>query len=406
MKEKKRKKQKAKIHKKEGANLHCEPQRTMTASTMTEGAPTSRLGLVRLVETCCVDLSAVVLKEASEAVADAEAALKNKTVTNTTSNSSTDSVASEEDQRIAAEFKAAKEKMEAERMERIDKAKEAAEKAKQKRVEAEKRIADAKDAIRIEQARDQKATVSNPSNAPMAMDGASRNSSPWFVSPRPAGETLPRQTIDNNWFNEQLRRQEIEQKSGPSPFEKIRRLADGTEIPPDTSRRTSPYATGLDGSAGDGVLSAGEYTISAFLAAFIGIWAAFPILGLHYLVFSDYTYTTFAQWEWELIAASVQSSCFGILYRYALRTDVDNAGLQRIVVLAAVFLKSVIRVNVPYICAGGDLADGRLFCSDSPPLFILNDAMATDLVLNGLEGLAMFGAVAISMNWLTERRRR
>ena len=359
-----------------------------------------------------------VLKEASEAAAGAEAALKNKAVTNTTSNSSTDNVASEEDQRIAAELKAAKERMEAERMERIDKVKdaeaqfldqerkEAAEKAKQKRVEAEKRIADAKDAIRIEQARDQKVTVSNPSKPPLEMDGASRNSSPSFVSPRPAGETLPRQTIDNNWFNEQLRRQEMEQKSGPSPFEKIRKLADGTEIPPDTSRRTSPYAAGLDGSAGDGVLSASEYAISAFLAAFVGIWAAFPILGLHYLVFSDYTYTTFAQWEWELIAASVQSSCFGILYRYALRTDVDNSGLQRIVVLAAVFLKSVIRVNVPYVCAGGDLADGRLFCSESPPLFILNDAMVTDLVLNGLEGLAMFGAVAISMNWLTERRRR
>ena len=123
-------------------------------------------------------------------------------------------------------------------------------------------------------------------------------------------------------------------------------------------------------------------------------------------MFSDYTYTTFAQWEWELIAASVQSSCFGIIYRYAMRSDVSNSSLQRTVVLAAVLLKSVIRVNVPYACAAGDLAGG-LFCADSAPFFVvLNDSMTTDLLLNGLEGLAMFTAVAVSMNWLTERRGR
>ena len=163
------------------------------------------------------------------------------------------------------------------------------------------------------------------------------------------------------------------------------------------------YGTNVD--AADGVLSTGEYAKSAFLAAFVGIWAAFPILGLHYLVFSDYTYTTFAQWEWELIAASVQSSCFGIIYRYAMRSDVSNSSLQRTVVLAAVLLKSVIRVNVPYVCAAGDLAGG-LFCADSLPFFVLNDSMTTDLLLNGLEGLAMFTAVAVSMNWLTEKRGR
>ena len=41
-----------------------------------------------------------------------------------------------------------------------------------------------------------------------------------------------------------------------------------------------------------------------------------------------------------------------------------------------------------------------------PLFFVLNDSMTTDLFLNGLEGLAMFTAVAVSMNWLTERRGR
>ena len=68
-----------------------------------------------------------VLDEASEAVADAEAALKNTTETgsNSTSSAKVDTNESEEDKRIAAEFKAAKEKMEAEKMERIEKAKSA-----------------------------------------------------------------------------------------------------------------------------------------------------------------------------------------------------------------------------------------------------------------------------------------
>lgn len=386
-----------------------------------------------------------VLTEASEAVAEAEAALRNTTETtssnNSTSSKKMDTIKFEEDKRIAAEFKAAKEKMEAEKMERIGKAKsaeaqfldqerkEAAEKAKQKRAEAEKRIADARDTIRLEQARDQKAAVSNPVEKPTmkspsdvapASNGAKAfvppatrpptakatpNSSQRIVSPRPSTEATPRQSGDN-WFNEQLRRQQVEEKTGPSAFERSRKLADGTEIPPDPGaayKSSSYYGTNVE--AADGVLSTGEYAKSAFLAAFVGIWAAFPILGLHYLVFSDYTYTTFAQWEWELIAASVQSSCFGVLYRYALRSDVDNSSLQRIVVLAAVLLKSVIRVNVPYVCAAGDLAGG-LFCADSAPFFVMNDSMTTDLFLNGLEGLAMFTAVAVSMNWLTERRRR
>ena len=374
-----------------------------------------------------------VLDKAAEAVAGAEAALRNMTETgsNSTSSAKMDTIESEEDKRIAAEFKAAKEKMEAEKMERIEKAKsveaqfldqerkEAAEKAKQKRAEAEKRIADARDTIRLEQARDQKAAVPNPDEKPMVgapsgasattngakafvppatnppVAGATQNSSQKAVSPRPsAAEATPRQS-GNNWFNEQLRRQQIEEKTGPSAFERSRKLADGTEIPPDPRaayRSSSYYGTNVD--AADGVLSTFEYAKSAFLAAFVGIWAAFPILGLHYLVFSDYTYTTFAQWEWELIAASVQSSCFGIIYRYAMRSDVNNSSLQRTVVLAAVLLKSVIRVIVPYD-------------SDSAPFFVvLNDSMTTDLLLNGLEGLAMFTAVAVSMNWLTERRGR
>ena len=158
------------------------------------------------------------------------------------------------------------------------------------------------------------------------------------------------------------------------------------------------------------------YAQSAFVGAFVGTWSIFPFTAFHYLVFSDYAYTTFAQWEWDLIAASVQASCFAVLYRYALRLDVLDSStangqgkdgraewIQRKVTLAAVLLRSVVRVTVPYECAAGK--DQPLFCVDSAPLYVLNDGMAAEMAMNAVEGLAMFGMTALAMSWLLERNK-
>ena len=69
--------------------------------------------------------------------------------------------------------------------------------------------------------------------------------------------------------------------------------------------------------------------------------------------------------------------------------------------LAAVLLISVIRVTVPYECAAGK--DQPLFCVESAPLYMLNDGMAAEIAMNAVEGLAMFGIVALAMSWLLER---
>ena len=145
------------------------------------------------------------------------------------------------------------------------------------------------------------------------------------------------------------------------------------------------------------------YAQSAIVGAFVGTWSVFPFTAFHYLVFSDYTYTTFAQWEWDMIAASVQASCFAVLYRYALRLDLDNKWIQRKVTLAAVLLRSVVRVTVPYECAAGK--DQPLFCVDSAPLYMLNDKMTAEIAMNAVEGLAMFGVTALAMSWLLERNK-
>lgn len=145
------------------------------------------------------------------------------------------------------------------------------------------------------------------------------------------------------------------------------------------------------------------YVQSAIVGAFVGTWSVFPFTAFHYLVFSDYTYTTFAQWEWDMIAASVQASCFAVIYRYAMRLDTDNKWIQRKVTLAAVLLRSVVRVTVPYECAAGK--DQPLFCVDSAPLFMLNDRMTAEIAMNAVEGLAMFGVTALAMSWLLERNK-
>jgi len=334
---------------------------------------------------------------------------------------------------------------------------EAAEKAEKKRKEAEKRIADA--AIEIEQ---QKPKGGRPQQQPKVNGGytsrrmpdppipsGSSADSAWYKDPRKksdeapnpmARQSGPRPVVPINpgaamrgelgtvtgsdrrspgavpfvresaasgdaWFNEQLKQAEREQAAGPTPVGGRRRLADGTEIDAGVPLGTNAY--GVSGrrsnvarrSDGDVVLSFGEYARSAFVGAIVGPWVVFPLLGYHYLIFSDHTYTTFAQWEWELIAAAVQSSCFAVIYRYALRQDVTDGKIQRKVVLLSTLLKSVIRVQVPYVCAAGDLAGG-LFCAENGPLYLMNDSMMGEIAMNSFEGLVMFGVTALAMNWL------
>ena len=145
------------------------------------------------------------------------------------------------------------------------------------------------------------------------------------------------------------------------------------------------------------------YAQSAVVGAFVGTWSIFPFTAFHYLVFSDYTYTTFAQWEWDLVASSVQGACFAVIYRYAMREDLADEWVKRKVVLASVLLRSFVRVTVPYECAAGE--QYPLFCADSPPLYVVNEEMVAEIAVNFAEGMALFGVTAIVMNWLLERNK-
>jgi len=233
----------------------------------------------------------------------------------------------------------------------------------------------------------------------------------------------PRPKNSGGWFNDQLlqqqlereRQQDIEREFGRPGRDVDTGRGDGNKNAANGANRNRP-STGFPSlpqpigakanrrglpSGTQGFSNAVAYVQSAIVGAFVGTWSIFPFTAFHYLVFSQYDYTSFAQWEWDLIAATVQASCFAVIYRYAMRLEPDNKWIQRKVTLAAVLLISVIRVTVPYECAAGK--DQPLFCVESAPLYMLNDGMAAEIAMNAVEGLAMFGIVALAMSWLLER---
>ena len=231
----------------------------------------------------------------------------------------------------------------------------------------------------------------------------------------------PRPKNSGGWFNDQLlqqqlereRQQDIEREFGRPEIDTGRgggnkNVSNGANRNrPSTGFPSLPQPIGAKAnrrglpSGTQGFSNAVAYVQSAIVGAFVGTWSIFPFTAFHYLVFSEYDYTSFAQWEWDLIAASVQASCFAVIYRYAMRLEPDNKWIQRKVTLAPVLLISVIRVTVPYECAAGK--DQPLFCVDAAPLYMLNDGMAAEITMNAVEGLAMFGIVALAMSWLLER---
>mmetsp|Transcript_8941 Transcript_8941/g.18955 ORF Transcript_8941/g.18955 Transcript_8941/m.18955 type:complete len:548 (-) Transcript_8941:1684-3327(-) len=222
----------------------------------------------------------------------------------------------------------------------------------------------------------------------------------------------------DNWFRQlylrqsegqQQQQQQQRTSSGPTPVP-----GGGNSKPGSTQRVVAPIGSSPTArkNNNDSAAAAARkiqikntvaYAQSAIVGAFVGTWSIFPFTAFHYLVFTDYDYTTFAQWEWDLVASSVQGACFAVIYRYAMRQDLADKWVQRKVVLASVLLRSFVRVTVPFECAAGD--DYPLYCADSAPLFVVNGGMMAEIAVNFAEGMALFGVTAIAMNWLLERNK-
>mmetsp|Transcript_14201 Transcript_14201/g.40377 ORF Transcript_14201/g.40377 Transcript_14201/m.40377 type:complete len:296 (-) Transcript_14201:136-1023(-) len=141
------------------------------------------------------------------------------------------------------------------------------------------------------------------------------------------------------------------------------------------------------------------YVQTGFVGTVIGSLCVLPAQALHYLYLVDYSYTTYAQWEWDLLAAAIQGALFANVYRYAVRSDIDNETLANRLIWSFIIVKSLVRVTVTPDCA----AYTWLYCAE--PYYVMNDQMAATLAINFLESMALFIPVASIMKSLLRKGR-
>ena len=130
-----------------------------------------------------------------------------------------------------------------------------------------------------------------------------------------------------------------------------------------------------------------ESTKTAVLGLLSGGILSTPFIALH-----DIPAYGAPSWEFDTDMGSLQSALFAIVYRYCIREDDDNEMLNQGVVGAFVVTRTLSRVRVPLYCSAAPLD-----CGD--PLGYLDYDMLQQLVLNGLESVALFGGAALAMEY-------
>jgi hypothetical protein len=135
---------------------------------------------------------------------------------------------------------------------------------------------------------------------------------------------------------------------------------------------------------------------TAIVGAVIGTLCVLPVTAFHYLSFQDYSYTTYAQWEWDLIAASIQAALFANVYRTSIGRDFDNTTVTNRLLAAFIIVKSLVRISVGPDCASYSF----LYCAE--PFYIVDDQMALTLLVNLAESIALFYPVATVLRSLLQ----
>eukprot|EP00669_Euglena_mutabilis_P011845 TRINITY_DN6452_c0_g1_i1.p1 TRINITY_DN6452_c0_g1~~TRINITY_DN6452_c0_g1_i1.p1 ORF type:complete len:327 (+),score=52.08 TRINITY_DN6452_c0_g1_i1:28-981(+) len=96
-----------------------------------------------------------------------------------------------------------------------------------------------------------------------------------------------------------------------------------------------------------------------------------------------------AQWEFDVDMLALSSALFGVVYRYAVRTD-PNPNLRQGVVGAFALVRTVAAIRVPATCTPFPLSCG-------PPLEYFNWDMLQQAVGAALPAFAAFGAAAVGL---------
>jgi hypothetical protein len=98
-----------------------------------------------------------------------------------------------------------------------------------------------------------------------------------------------------------------------------------------------------------------------------------------------------AQWEFDTDMSALQAGLFAIVYRYCIRED-ENPQLNQGVIGAFVVTRALSRVVVSSSCSAVVLNCGA-------PLGYFDWSMIGQVVINGAEATAMFGATAYAVDW-------
>ena len=135
-----------------------------------------------------------------------------------------------------------------------------------------------------------------------------------------------------------------------------------------------------------------ESVKTGLLGALSGGIAATPFIALH-----DVPAYGLASWEFDTDMGAIQSALFAIVYRYCVRKNDKNDMLNQGVIGAFVVVRTLSRVRVPGYCTAAPLD-----CGDPVGYFDWN--MIQQLLLNGLESVALFGAAAVAIEFAYDKK--
>ena len=135
-----------------------------------------------------------------------------------------------------------------------------------------------------------------------------------------------------------------------------------------------------------------ESTKTAALGLLSGGILSTPFIALH-----DIPAYGAPSWEFDTDMGSLQSALFAIVYRYCIREEDDNEMLNQGAVGAFVVTRTLSRIRVPLYCTAAPLDCGE-------PLGYFDYDMLQQLVLNGLESVALFGGAALAMEYAYSKK--
>ena len=137
---------------------------------------------------------------------------------------------------------------------------------------------------------------------------------------------------------------------------------------------------------------------TAILGGVVGSICSTPFIAIHDLLLDGTTGGggtggSIANWEFDTDASAVQGALFAIVYRYCIRaSDPPNNMLNMGVIGAFVLVPTTSRIQLPTYCTALPLTCG-------PPLGFVDYTILFALLVNSIEGLALFGSVAYMMEY-------